>query len=218
MLRQLQRTRCWRRALLPVWRMEAQRQALSVFPNAKRWQRDRWLLAAAGKMFREKGESGSSAPCGSKTPSQTNVHWPASAIHRSSSRSRSVHIFKDPADTYISRHKITQVRSEWCSRGCQIFSWRWSSGEFSNHACGVLIAIQQSTFGAGQFVQRYDRARSLASSMGRIWATNWPTHKRLDNFCSHSISCSAASAFRVEDLRHSSYRLLSSSISAAFRT
>ena len=36
---------------------------------------------------------------------------------------------------------ITPVRSEWCSRGFQIFSWGWSSGEFSNHACGVLIAI-----------------------------------------------------------------------------
>ena len=42
----------------------------------------------------------------------------------------------------------------------------WLSGKFSNHACGVLIAIRGATVGAGQIVQRYDPPRSLA---GRSW-------------------------------------------------
>ena len=73
-----------------------------------------------------------------------------------------------PKDGKARDDTITPVRSEWCSKGYQIFSWCWSSGEFSNHACGVLIAIREATFGAGQIVQRYDPPRSLVGRMGGI--------------------------------------------------
>ena len=39
-----------------------------------------------------------------------------------------------PKDGKARDDTITPVRSEWCSRGHQIFSWGWSSDEFSNHA------------------------------------------------------------------------------------
>ena len=51
-----------------------------------------------------------------------------------------------------------------------------SSGEFSNHACGELIAIQKATFAAGQIVQRYDPPRSLAGRMGGIRVKSWQAH------------------------------------------
>ena len=87
------RAKCWRGALLPLRRAEVQRQNSHVFPSAK--QRQPMSLTAAGRDVEnapQEGESGNftrrERPHGSKTPSQTNVHWPASSIHRSSSRSR----------------------------------------------------------------------------------------------------------------------------------
>ena len=52
-----------------------------------------------------------------------------------------------PRDGKAKDDTITPVRSEQCSRGHNIFSWGWSNGEFSNHACGVLIAIREATVG-----------------------------------------------------------------------
>ena len=65
--------------------------------------------------------------------------------------------------------------SEWCSRG-YIFSWGWNNREFSNHSCGVLIAIREATVGAGQNVQRYDPPRSMAGRFGGIRVKNWQAH------------------------------------------
>ena len=75
----------------------------------------------------------------------------------------------------------TPVRLEWCSRGYHNFSWSWSSGEFSNHACGVLTTIQEAIFGAGQIVQRYDPPRSLAGRTGGIRVKKLASTQRSHN-------------------------------------
>ena len=81
-----------------------------------------------------------------------------------------------PRDRKARDDTITPVRSEWSSRGYNIFSWGWNNGEFSNHACGVLIAIREATVGAGQIVQRYDPPRSMAGRLGGIRVKNWQAH------------------------------------------
>ena len=81
-----------------------------------------------------------------------------------------------PRDGKAKDDTITPVRSEWCSRGYKIFSWGWSNGEFSNHACGLLFAIREATVGAGQIVQRYDPPRSMAGRYGGIRVKNWQAH------------------------------------------
>ena len=81
-----------------------------------------------------------------------------------------------PRDGKAKDDTITPVRSEWCSRGYKFFSWGWNNGEFSNHACGVLIAIREATVGAGQIVQRYDPPRSMAGRLGGIRVKNWQAH------------------------------------------
>ena len=90
-----------------------------------------------------------------------------------------------PRDGKAKDDTITPVRSEWCSRGYKI-SWGWSNGEFSNHACGVLIAIREATVGAGQFVQRYDPPRSIAGRFGGIRAKSWQAHGDLTILAGHA--------------------------------
>ena len=87
-----------------------------------------------------------------------------------------------PRDGKAKDDTITPVRSEWCSRGYQIFSWRWNNGEFSNHACGVLVAIREATVGAGQIVQRYDPPRSMAGRFGGIRVRKLASTRRPQHF------------------------------------
>ena len=71
--------------------------------------------------------------------------------------------------------------TEWCSRGCQIFSRGWSSEQFSNHPCTVMLAIREATLGAGQVVQSYDPPRSLVGRFGGISMKHLPSTQRSHN-------------------------------------
>ena len=90
-----------------------------------------------------------------------------------------------PRDGRLRDDTVT-LASEWSSRGYQIFSWGWSSGGLSNLARGVLIAIREGTFRAGQIVQRYDPPTSLAGRMTGIRVTNWQTDSVLTNLAGYA--------------------------------
>ena len=87
-----------------------------------------------------------------------------------------------PRDGKARDDTTTPVKSGWGSKGYKVISRGWSTGENSNHACGVLIATREAPFGAGQIAQRYDPPRALAGRLGGIRVKNRQSHSDLTEY------------------------------------
>ena len=122
MLLRSRRAKCWRRALLPLWRAEVQRQHSYVFLNAKPRQSTSQMDTDRGEENTlQEGESDSitwqEQSHGRETLSQMNAHWPAFSIHRSSSRSHTkLHIHRSwriptkiSKDEWMEQTQVTEL-------------------------------------------------------------------------------------------------------------